>query len=430
MALVVFVGLRLTWLESNLAQRSQYNEGVLDRVAQLAPTNFDNRLALIGYTSKSSGAADAPLAVTLYWRAQAPMGDADGVVVASSGKIHIGDFPTRRWPLGQYAADAHFLTPAAGTAPGDYALELYVYRYERPAAPLGVLDAAGNPAGTSAQIGRVMLTRPRRPATLAQLEGAQPSDWLLTPAVRLTAYRPFTQRVNTGEPIFFDLYWSALDEPAADVAAQLLLIAADGASEPVTAIAPVAHYPTTTWQTGDLWWARHAVLMPASLAGGSYRVALQAAAGGAALPLPIGTVEVTAPPHAMTAPPVSVPLGIALGDVAELVGATVELAGGQITVTLVWQALGETTRSYRSFVQLLATEDRYIIGSDQVPAAWQRPTTGWIADEYIVDVHSLTVPAADAPLRLVAGLYDAADGRRLTTADGADSVLIETLPAE
>lgn len=438
-ALLLFVGLRLTWLELDLARRSRYAAASFDRVAQLAPVNFGDRLALIGYTSNAPEPADAPLAVTLYWRAQAPIGEdysvqlsivgADGVVVASSGKIHIGDFPTRRWPLGQYAADLHFLTPAPGTPPGDYALELYVYRYEQPDAPLGVRDAAGNPAGNTAQIGRVVLDRPRRSATIAQLDGVQPADWLLTPAVRLAAYRPFTQRVNTGEPIFFDLYWSALRESATPVAMQIVLLADGTPPQPLAPLAPLPALPTTAWRAGDFWWARHVLLMPATLASGSYRVALQAAADGTDAPLTIGRVDVTAPPHVMTPPPVALPIGARLGDVAELLGASVApAADGQTSVTLVWRALSGTTRSYRSFVQLLTADGRYVSGSDQIPATWQRPTTGWIVDEYIVDQHLLSVPATGGPFQLVAGLYDGASGQRLTTTGGADSVPVAPWP--
>jgi hypothetical protein len=64
--------------------------------------------------------------------------------------------------------------------------------------------------------------------------------------------------------------------------------------------------------------------------------------------------------------------------------------------------------------------------SDAEPANWARPTSGWVADEYVVDVHSLSWPAA-APagsLYLRVGLYDPETGQRLLT-DAADFV---TLP--
>lgn len=41
------------------------------------------------------------------------------------------------------------------------------------------------------------------------------------------------------------------------------------------------------------------------------------------------------------------------------------------------------------FVQLLSAEGRLLAQSDSEPAQFARPTTTWVADEYIGDNHSL-----------------------------------------
>jgi len=65
--------------------------------------------------------------------------------------------------------------------------------------------------------------------------------------------------------------------------------------------------------------------------------------------------------------------------------------------------------------------------SDAVPAGWTRPTTGWLPGEYILDVHTLTLPPELPPGQLAfrVGLYDPVTGERLHTGDGADVVTIK-----
>ncbi|MBI4771727.1 MAG: hypothetical protein HY784_15260 [Chloroflexi bacterium] len=66
-----------------------------------------------------------------------------------------------------------------------------------------------------------------------------------------------------------------------------------------------------------------------------------------------------------------------------------------------------------------------------VPAGWTRPTTGWLAGEYIVDEHRVALPAglASGPLRLFVGLYDPATGVRLLTGQGERPLLVTLDPA-
>ena len=69
--------------------------------------------------------------------------------------------------------------------------------------------------------------------------------------------------------------------------------------------------------------------------------------------------------------------------------------------------------------------------SDSVPAAGQRPTTGWLPGETIADAHTLALPP-DLPAgsyQLIAGLYDPLTGGRLPLMDGetaafSDAILV------
>jgi hypothetical protein len=99
--------------------------------------------------------------------------------------------------------------------------------------------------------------------------------------------------------------------------------------------------------------------------------------------------------------------------------------GQTFTLTLTWQALSEMTADYKSFVHVLDASGRLVVGSDAVPAQWTRPTTGWLAGEYVADVHAPALPdgLGVGEYRLEVGLYDSASGQRL----GAGFVLDRTI---
>ena len=133
----------------------------------------------------------------------------------------------------------------------------------------------------------------------------------------------------------------------------------------------------------------------------------------------------------MTASNPQHPADATFGGVARLVGydsgAADLISGGELPVTLHWQALGATDRPYTVFVHLVDAAGNIRGYGDSEPGGGQFPTTGWLPGEYIADVHTVTV-AADAPpgaYWLEVGLYDPATGQRLLTAEGADHVVLD-----
>jgi hypothetical protein len=85
---------------------------------------------------------------------------------------------------------------------------------------------------------------------------------------------------------------------------------------------------------------------------------------------------------------------------------------------------------YHVFVHLIDETGNIVAQSDAAPANWTRPTTGWLPGEYVVDAHTLNLPAAlpPGPLTLRVGLYDPATGARLMTGD-ADFAALELASA-
>jgi hypothetical protein len=141
---------------------------------------------------------------------------------------------------------------------------------------------------------------------------------------------------------------------------------------------------------------------------------------------PIGPITINEPERTFTSPELTHPVDEQLGDVATLLGAVLNDDRLPTSVHLVWRAESETAVSYRVFLHLIGPDGQIVAQSDGEPANWSRPTTGWLPGEIIVDERTLALPDPLPPgaYRLVAGLYDPTSGRRLTTGDGTDAVLI------
>jgi hypothetical protein len=85
-------------------------------------------------------------------------------------------------------------------------------------------------------------------------------------------------------------------------------------------------------------------------------------------------------------------------------------AGGQMTVTLWWEAASTPDRDYTAFIHLLAADGTQITGFDQAPGGLRFPTQAWRSGDQIVAQFPLTVPPATPAgnYGVWVGLYDAA----------------------
>jgi hypothetical protein len=145
-------------------------------------------------------------------------------------------------------------------------------------------------------------------------------------------------------------------------------------------------------------------------------------------------IEPTATPATSGEVAPAVPLGVRLGDVAELVGydlSTTELSSGQgVGVILYWRALeGAAAADYWVFTHLLPPElDRLVGQHDGAPVGGTRPTSGWVAGEVVADYHELALYEPDyaGTAQIAVGLYNPADQVRVPTEGGQDFVLLPT----
>ncbi len=90
-------------------------------------------------------------------------------------------------------------------------------------------------------------------------------------------------------------------------------------------------------------------------------------------------------------------------------------AGDVVALTLIWQAVAPVPYDTRTFVQLIDAGGNRVAGSDQQPSL--EPDGQLVEDRHAFQIPA-GLPAGD--YRLIAGLYQAADGVRLLQADGSD----------
>jgi uncharacterized membrane protein len=162
------------------------------------------------------------------------------------------------------------------------------------------------------------------------------------------------------------------------------------------------------------------------------QIPLDAPAGTAELRLPDGTIVsryvVEVLPALFDEPESDVAVGVEIPGVGVLVGYTAagdSFARDQpLPVTLIWQANATPDVSYVVFVQLLNAQGVLIAQSDSIPAQTSRPTTGWRAGEYIIDLHELKFNENAAPgmATLIVGMYDALTGTRVPISSNEDFI--------
>jgi hypothetical protein len=107
-------------------------------MAVAAPHRFGTSLELLGYTwDREPAEPGRPDALTLYWKADAPLAtnyssflhvlDSSGHGVAGADNVHVADYPTSWWRVGAYATDVHRIVLPSTSPAGSYRVEVGLY---------------------------------------------------------------------------------------------------------------------------------------------------------------------------------------------------------------------------------------------------------------------------------------------------------------
>jgi hypothetical protein len=115
----------------------------------------------------------------------------------------------------------------------------------------------------------------------------------------------------------------------------------------------------------------------------------------------------------------------AFGDIAILRGASIDQTADEIRVNLVWRAIETPSDDYVVFVQVLDANGALLAQSDHEP---ERPTSSWIADEYITDSHTVNLDALnyEGQGTIIVGMYHPVTRARVPLVNGEDFVPLPT----
>ena len=122
-------------------------------------------------------------------------------------------------------------------------------------------------------------------------------------------------------------------------------------------------------------------------------------------------------------------VNITFDDAITLQSFTLAAQSDRLLLTLVWQTDERVKRPYTVFNHLINANGQLVAQQDNWPVDGQWPSTCWQPGVFISDSYQIVIPP-DLPAgeyHLFTGLYDARDGLRLLTADGADALNLTTI---
>ena len=379
--------------------------------------NFKNAAELLGFDSPTPTAANIGASFDLYWQSLGTFDDdyyvalrvldAAGNLWGKLDRRPAGyNYPTMRWKKGENIFGAYTVPLLAGAPAGDYFVQvtLYTHADER---GLDVLAPNGAPLGKSVKLGPIPVLPATQPATLAALNIQNTITQPIGPFT-LLGYQLGRDKASAGESIPLTLFWRADSAPSKDYEWRLQF--GDVLSEP----RPLANaqFATSKWRAGEIVRGQYSIPIPATAKPGAtnLRVVLS---DNSALDLAPFVIEKT--DHVFTPPAAKFAQAANFGDFLSLAGydlsATTIKAGETLQVTLYWQARDRMDKPYTVFVHLLGGDGKPIAQKDAEPQNGARPTTGWVANEYIADAYQLEIKPNTAPGQypIEIGWYDAKD---------------------
>ena len=397
---------------------------------------FSEAPALLGMQ-----AANPDKQVTLYWEADAPMGnslttfvhfiDRDGHRVAQADKLPgNGSYPTYVWTTGERVIDRAYpelLDLCAGGEKVRVQVGWYELRDGNPQRP------RADTSGTTALAGDMNLAYFTYP-----LEAFQPAVALsapLSPTLTLEGYTLRDQELQAGSPLTLDLLWQSTDETDKSVPGQTeirLMLKGDTASHLLWQ-GEIA--PGSRWDDGQALCRRIHASLPSDLEADDYTLVVESQAISNTEPITLETIAIGPSTRLYEVPEIARTVGITLTDGENneivLVGLNSnpipDPMTNQLAVEIVWQPLADISGNYKVFVHLLDSSGTIVAQADAIPGGGNG-TSRWLSGEVILDHQLLTLPpeiaASDdlSAYQLVAGLYDPIGMQRLAarTSDGAD----------
>lgn len=260
-------------------------------------------------------------------------------------------------------------------------------------------------------------------------------EWTLMPGqtvfgdVLALRHYAFSTLVEPGLPVNISLEWLALTAPAVDYQVVLQLVEVDSGVTVLRQLLPLwpEIYPPSQWRAGEQVTTYLRLDVPADLgASGELElyldvvepeteVLLRLTQGSSRL----AGVTLQTRERRFEVPPIRSQTNAQFGDHILLLGYDLEnhhgRAGGELQLTLYWQALANPPENYTVFNHLVDRQGQMLGQFDGPPSGEAWLTATWWPGEVVIDrrVIPIRLEAGTAEADLVVGLYIPGDGVRL-----------------
>ncbi len=231
---------------------------------------FDNRLKLVGDTvpTRTLKTGDA-LAVSLFWQGAAD--DLPPLVTwvqlqSDAGALAVSErppaYPTDRWRRGTLLRDVHRLRIPADLPPGEYRLAVGVLTADKIRLKTG--------GGDQVDLGAVtILARPHN-FSPPEMANSMQADF---GGAALVGFNLAPSELRAGDALDLTLFWRGENGFSREWAIFAHLIDAEGNIRAQTDSFPVdGTFPTTAWVNGEFITDRRAIVLPAGVPSGEYRL--------------------------------------------------------------------------------------------------------------------------------------------------------------
>lgn len=399
---------------------------------------YSNRLKLKGYDAPRQMEPGTRAAVKLYWRLSGKSPTDISVslrVVDDAGKVWgqwdappIGNlFPVSKWAGRTIYLDQHDLVVDPGAPPGEYKIEMQVYR----AAGHEPLTAnlPDNTTREVLELGTLQVTRPTTPRDPTTLIVDQHTNVDFGAVVRLVGY-DVEPNAAPGTAIPLALYFQVTRNPEQNLTGSVTLTAPWWQVwNRARAVTPFT-LDLTNRQVGDIVQANVGARVPGDANAGAYelKLALDDYAPQTFLnfanELNLATVAVQALTRSTNMPAIQNTVNARLGEQVEFLGYDLDAPenlkpGDTVQMILYWRALQPMDTPYKVFTHLINAQNEIFGQQDKEPLDGARPTTSWAAGEIFTDRYEFQVAPNVTPgkYQIEIGMYHPTDFTRLPTFD-------------
>ena len=392
--------------------------------------NFKNAIQLFGLSAPHPTPADVGASFNLYWQALDQLDedylvalrilDAAGNVWGKLDRRLAGyNYPTTRWKKGEQLFGAYTVPLLAGAPAGDYLVQATIYTASNPSG-LDILAPNGAPMGKSITLGPIPVLPSTQPATLASLNIQNTINQSFG-NFTLLGYQLGRDKASAGESIPLTLFWRANAQPNRDYSFRVVVGDTSTNALPFAS----AQYPTNKWRAGEIVRSQYNILIPSNARVGATRLLIMPELDvdrREPFSIDLGPFTIEKTDRVFIKPNAQFTQSVNFNTLA-LVGydlsATTVKAGDSLKLVLYWQTRSKIGKPYTVFVHLLDKNNQVVAQKDSQPANGARPTTGWVANEFIADTYELPIKPDAAPgkYQIEIGWYDASDFSRLPVLD-------------